>query len=97
MGKIISCCGTFCSDCEYYPHDCAGCQNLKGKVFWLPYIDANICPIFDCCINKNHYQHCGLCKKLPCDKLHINDPTKSAEENAEMLKMQIEQLKKLSK
>lgn len=31
MEKKISCCGTVCSDCEYYPADCQGCREVKRQ------------------------------------------------------------------
>lgn len=31
MEKKMSCCGTMCSDCEYYLADCQGCGEIKGK------------------------------------------------------------------
>jgi len=95
MKQLISCCGTVCSDCEYYPNDCAGCAEIKGNVFWLQYMDAKICPIFDCCVNNKQFKHCGMCERLPCDNYGISDPTKSEEDNAEILEKQLNQLKTL--
>ena len=43
MEKKMSCCGTVCSDCEYYPADCQGCGEIKGKVFWLEYTGESCC------------------------------------------------------
>lgn len=37
MEKRISCCGTICSECEFYPADYQGCEEIEGKVSWLEY------------------------------------------------------------
>lgn len=93
MGKIISCCGVVCSDCEYYPNDCGGCHKIKGEAFWLTYTGGEICDIYDCCINKKQFTHCGNCSSLPCEfYLNSNDPTKSKEENESILHNQLTQL-----
>ena len=54
MEKKISCCGTVCSDCEYYSADCQGCGEIKGKVFWLEYTGESCCDIYECCINQKN-------------------------------------------
>lgn len=95
MDKIISCCGVVCSECEYYPKECEGCPTIKGNAFWLQYVEADICPIYDCCINKKQFVHCGLCGELPCEHYGRGDPTKTEEENAEILKKQLAQLKRM--
>lgn len=92
MEKIISCCGVICSDCEYYPEDCSGCNNVKGKVFWLQYTEEDVCSLYNCCINTKGYVHCGECSLLPCEKFEENDPTKTSEENARDHKEQLEML-----
>lgn len=92
MKKIISCCGVVCSECEYFPTECEGCPAQKGNVFWLANVEADICPIYKCCINEKQIVHCGLCEKLPCERYLGGDPTKTEEENAEVLKKQLEQL-----
>lgn len=79
--KKISCCGTICSECEYYPDSCRGCQEIKGRVFWLEYTQESICDIYDCCMNQKKHDHCGQCAKLPCSRYERVDPTKTQEEN----------------
>lgn len=81
MEKILSCCGMICSECEYYPADCKGCKEIKGKVFWLEFTGENCCEIYHCC-NERGYQNCGQCEELPCSHYEKNDPTKTKEENA---------------
>lgn len=96
MEKIISCCGMLCSECKYYPGDCPGCPKLAGKPFWLQYVEDEVCSIYDCCINKRQYEHCGKCKSLPCKKyFEGEDPTMSKEEIEEIDKKRLELLKSL--
>ncbi len=93
MEKKMSCCGTVCSDCEYYPADCQGCGEIKGKVFWLEYIGEICCDIYKCCVNQRKYEHCGQCEELPCGRYDRDDPTKTKEENEADHVMQMKNLK----
>lgn len=81
MEKRISCCGTICSECEFYPADCQGCEEIEGKVFWLEYTEESVCDTYDCCRKQKKYAHCGQCGELPCSRYERNDPTKTLEEN----------------
>ena len=81
MEKRISCCGTICTECEYYPAECGGCDEIEGRVFWLEYTGESICDIYDCCRNQKKYAHCGQCDELPCSLYARNDPTRTPEEN----------------
>lgn len=97
MERSISCCGIVCSECQYYPKECAGCPALKGKVFWLQYVEAEVCPIYQCCVEEKKLDHCGQCGKLPCERWkRFEDPNMTAEESAEGEKRQISLLQKLS-
>jgi hypothetical protein len=95
MSKIISCCGVVCSECERYPENCKGCPAIKGKVFWLEYTGENICPVYSCCMLEKKYEHCGKCALLPCEKYHRGDPTKTKEENQQVLEKQLALLNEL--
>lgn len=95
MDKIVSYCGVVCSECVSYPKECKGCQEIKGSVYWLQYTGESVCEIYDCCINKNKLAHCGKCRQLPCDKFDRSDPTKTPEENAEILSRQLKQLNEM--
>lgn len=92
MGKLISCCGTMCSECRYYPAECLGCQKIEGRVFWLEYTGESICDIYNCCLNQKEYVHCGQCKELPCSRYGQEDPTKTQEENQEDYRKQMANL-----
>ena len=92
MNKVISCCGVNCSECEYFKKTCKGCAAIEGKPFWLEYTGDSICNIYDCCINRKHYEHCGQCLELPCAFYDQEDPTKSKQENEEDFQKQLAQL-----
>ncbi len=96
MNKVISCCGMVCSDCKSFPNECKGCPEIKGIAYWLQYVDADHCPIYDCCINDKRLNHCGECALLPCDKWYqFSDPTMSEEESKLIDSQRIELLKSL--
>lgn len=81
MERILSCCGVVCSECRYYPKECTGCPDIKGKPYWLDYTGEEICSIYDCCVITKQIKHCGKCAELPCEQYDGEDPTKTAEEN----------------
>ena len=60
----LTTCGTDCSACPMYQNQCAGCNELKGKVFHAP--EGKACPLYACCTGKHRYAHCGECDELPC-------------------------------
>ena len=62
------CCGKNCLPCVNYPHDCIGCRDEGGRVFWLEYADEVICPIYNCCRNLKRLDDCGLCPNHPCGR-----------------------------
>ena len=88
----IAPCGAVCELCDLYPLKCAGCRNIKGKVHWLSYTGADVCPVFDCCVNGKNQKNCGTCENLPCEKF-TKDPTVSDEQNRENLRKMIKRLK----
>lgn len=57
MEKKRSCCGTICSDCEYYPADCQGCGEGNQS-----------CKIAKCSIRHGKIEYCNQCQEFPCDK-----------------------------
>lgn len=95
MEKTYACCGVKCNQCQYYPEECAGCNEVKGKPFYLEYTGEPICKIYNCCINQKKQANCGNCKDLPCTYFDGSDPTKSEQENIEDFKNQLMNLKKL--
>lgn len=93
--KIISCCGVVCSGCQYYP-ECPGCPAIEGDVFWLKYVDNDVCPIYDCCVKTRKLSHCGRCAELPCAHYCENDdPNVTPEQRAAILDEQLRVLRSL--
>jgi len=74
-------CGLYCGTCEYFGKQCQGCGNVKGKPFWRAQMKVEVCPLYDCCINKKRLEHCGLCDELPCKTFTgFYEPSLSEEE-----------------
>jgi hypothetical protein len=93
----ISPCGVDCEQCREYTQSCKGCRAISGKVFWAGYMNLTVCPIYQCCIDENSFQHCGTCGKLPC-KIHydIKDPAISDEEHEAGIQERVKILKAIS-
>lgn len=91
--NVLSPCGAVCAECEYYPLQCAGCGKIKGKVYWLEFTGAEVCPVYDCCVNNKKRKNCAACEKLPCEKF-TKDPTVSDEQNRENLRAMVQRLKR---
>lgn len=89
MKKIVSCCGTNCTVCTYYPKDCPGCPEIRGRAFWLSHTGGSVCDIYACCLRRG-YAHCGHCPDLPCHRYALEDPTKTPAQNATELAYQLE-------
>lgn len=85
MDRIISVCGAVCSECEKYPKECAGCEAIQGKVFWLKYTNLDQCDIYSCCKSRS-LEHCGKCQKVPCERFFAHqDPKYTDEEYRRMV------------
>lgn len=92
----ISCCGVICNECPSYPDTCQGCNTIKGKPYWLAYVEEEVCSIYNCCVQQHRYAHCAMCNKLPCKHYETSDPTKTEEENLADHMSQMKILKELS-
>lgn len=78
---MLTVCGCDCKYCKQYKDTCGGCTQIKGRVYWAPYIGSEVCPIYGCCENKGH-DHCGTCADLPCPiYFDTRDPSMSEEEH----------------
>lgn len=74
-------CGIYCAACNLLGKECAGCGYVKGKPFWVAAVNIDICPIYDCCMNTQHLEHCGICGEFPCKIfLNLRDPAMSEAE-----------------
>ncbi|MBP1927662.1 hypothetical protein J2741_000209 [Methanolinea mesophila] len=78
--QIEMVCGYSCSDCEHLGRECAGCEKTRGKPFWTAYVGADLCPVYDCCVNLRGLSHCGKCPDLVCERFtRFRDPGMSEE------------------
>ncbi|MGC9357113.1 MAG: DUF3795 domain-containing protein [Anaerolineae bacterium] len=83
METRLSVCGADCTSCEYLnDNQCPGCADIEGKVWWATYVDAEICPIYDCAVHEKQFDNCGQCDYLPCELWRaLKDPDYSDEEH----------------
>ena len=80
-------CGVYCGGCPLLGQQCPGCGNVDGKPFWTSEIPTGLCPLYDCCRNQEHLEHCGLCPAFPCKTFNgLRDPSMSDEEFERSLK-----------
>lgn len=64
---MISICGVNCStDCKAYMTECAGCNELEGKVSWAELYGQEHCPIYACATALG-FATCKACGKAPCE------------------------------
>ena len=95
MKSKLSVCGTHCIKCEHFlSSKCSGCTELKGKIWWIDQISAEVCPIYDCVINKKKYENCGMCSELPCAIWKdLKDPSNSDDEHIESINSRVSNLR----
>jgi hypothetical protein len=87
-------CGIYCGECESLGSKCQSCGQIQGKPFWTKLYSVEVCPLYDCCVNKKHLEHCGLCPELPCQTfISLRDPALSDEEAAKALQKRQKDLK----
>ena len=91
--NTLSCCGTECTECEFYGTMCKGCNASSGKVFHAP--EGQACPIYECSINQKKLGGCGACSNVPCDIWRrTKDPSFSEEEFEQNILERVNRLKK---
>ena len=79
--KLAPVCGIYCGTCEYLGEQCRGCGYQEGKPFWTGQMKVEVCPLHDCCTNRRHLEHCGLCDEFPCTAFtELRDPSLNDEE-----------------
>jgi hypothetical protein len=84
--NLAAACGLFCGACEHLGLKCRGCGQQKGKPFWTARMKVEGCPIYSCCVDKKHLEHCGLCDELPCKTFNeLRDPSLSDDESQKAL------------
>jgi hypothetical protein len=79
---LLSPCGINCSECPIGENCAGGCRVSGGKPFYIESFDVEVCPIFDCAVNKNSYETCAECSDLPCQLFFDwRDPDMTQEEH----------------
>ncbi|MDR0490882.1 MAG: DUF3795 domain-containing protein [Oscillospiraceae bacterium] len=90
---LLSPCGVDCESCDYFK-SCGGCNATGGKPFYLKDFGMEICPIYDCSVNKKGYKSCVECSKLPCKIFYDwKDPRMSDEEHTNSINERTKALK----
>ncbi len=93
---MLSPCGVNCSGCKDFGKSCAGCRAIAGKVYWAKFAGSDVCPMYDCCINEKGLEHCGHCKKLPCQIYYATqDPSTTNQEHIDNIKQRVKLLKEM--
>ncbi len=87
---MLSVCGIYCNSCAHLDIECAGgCDVLKGRVYWVQHIGAEICPIYKC-VKDNNQTDCGDCVKLPCETwFTLKDPALTEEEHQQSIQERV--------
>ena len=62
---LLSPCGADCESCDYLG-SCGGCRATKGKPCYIKGVGMEVCPLYDCPVNKKGYGSCSKCSELPC-------------------------------
>ena len=79
--NLAAVCGLVCGECEHLGSKCKGCVEQKGKPFWTDMMKVEGCPLYICCVDEKHLEHCGLCAELPCETFNeLRDPALSDKE-----------------
>ena len=91
----LSVCGVDCEGCKHLGVECSGgCAAVQGRVYWLDYIGAKVCPIYACAAGKK-YGDCGECADLPCKIWHtLKDPAMTEEAFQQSIRDRVEALGK---
>lgn len=91
---MLSLCGVKCDECKDYKQSCNGCQEIEGKVYWAPYVNKTVCPIYHCCRNEKQHESCGQCSDLPCRIYYdTQDPSTTLEEHEAGIKLRVSLLR----
>ena len=89
----LSPCGADCESCEH-SKICGGCFAKEGKPFYLKDFGFEVCPMYDCSINKNGYKSCAGCPELPCHIFHDwKDPNMTDEAHDNSVNERVKALK----
>jgi hypothetical protein len=80
---LLAPCGIDCKSCDFNRnHSCGGCYAIEGKPFYVQDFGMDVCPMYDCSVNKNGYKSCAECSELPCQIFYEwKDPSMTDEEH----------------
>jgi hypothetical protein len=91
--NLAAVCGLYCGTCEHLDNKCKGCGHVQGRPFWTSLMQIAACPLYDCCVNNKHLEHCGLCPEFPCATfLEMRDPSLSDAEAEQALQTRQQEL-----
>ena len=94
VAMLLAPCGIDCEVCPF-KESCGGsCHAIGGKPFYLKDFGVEVCPMFDCAVNKKGYQTCGECSELPCQVFYDwKDPDMTEEAHLQSIKDRVDILK----
>lgn len=97
-GLKMSVCGVICSsDCRAYQEECAGCNELEGKVSWAEFYALEHCPIYSC-VQAKAITDCGICGEAPCSVwMQTRNPSASDSEFEADLQSRLANLRKIER
>lgn len=61
----LSACGRKCFECSTYSFDCLGCYHTREII--IKKKEKDMCPIYECVMNRNKERSCKNCEELPCE------------------------------
>ena len=78
----LSPCGIDCGECKLREACGGSCHESCGKPFYIKDFPVDVCPMYDCAVNKNGYKTCAECPELPCQVFYEwRDPSMTEEEH----------------
>lgn len=91
---LVAPCGVVCDDCPH-AESCGGsCHASCGKPFYIKEFGLEVCPLFDCAVNKKGYQTCAECTELPCQLFYDwKDPSMTEEAHLQSISDRVALLK----
>ena len=96
LRPALSPCGVDCGSCPFLGENCGGCAATKGKPFYIKDFNTEICPLYDCPVNKKGLETCGPCAELPCEIYHNwRDPSMTDEQHLDSINERVKILKAL--
>lgn len=93
MGRKLTRCGIDCTTCPHFGEQCRGCDDEAGRVYWVNYVGAEVCPVFQCA-GERKLADCGGCAELPCKIwIEMKDPEWTDEQHQESIRIRVAALK----